>query len=169
MPAMRDHLLQGVKMAREMGVVTQIKGGNAVVKTQRAAACDGCSEKTTCHGFGGSREMEVEALNPLNAAVGDSVTLEFGTGRMLKLSLLLYIFPIAALLAGAIIGDQAAARLGMDASVLSAVTGFIGFFGALGVLLTLEKKASQSDRYKPSIVAVRKKGTRQDAKCELCL
>ena len=145
-------------MARENGVVTQVRTNTAIVKTQRAAACDGCSEKSTCHSFGGSREMEIEALNSVNAEPGDTVTLEFGTGRMLKLSLLLYIFPIAALLAGAIIGNQAAETWAMDASILSAVTGFAAFFAALAALLMLEKKARRSDRYKPGIIAVHRKG-----------
>lgn len=154
-------------MARETGVVTQIKGANALVKTQRAAACDGCSEKSTCHSFGGSREMEIEALNPAKASVGDTVTIEFGTGGMLKLSLLLYIFPIAALLAGAIIGHQAAFAFGVDASIFSAIVGFTALFASLAVLLKLEKKASQSDRYKPSIVAVKRRaGQPAAAKCE---
>lgn len=155
-------------MARETGVVIEKKGRNAVVRTQRATACEGCSEKSTCHSFGGSREMEIEALNPVEASVGDTVSIEFGTGRMLKLSLVLYIFPVAALLAGAIIGDQAALALNINASILSAITGFAGFFVSLAALLALEKKARHSDRYKPSIVAVKRRGTKQEDKCELC-
>ncbi|MBS3809646.1 MAG: SoxR reducing system RseC family protein, partial [Desulfobacterales bacterium] len=111
-------------MARETGVVIKINGSHATVKTQRSAACEGCSEKSTCHSMGGAKEMEIEALNPIQAGTGDTVTLEFATGRMLKLSLLLYIFPIVALLVGAIIGDQTAKIAGMDASVLAAITGF---------------------------------------------
>ena len=155
-------------MARETGVVTEIKGGNAVVKTRRAAACEGCSEKSTCHSMGGSREMEIEALNPVQARVGDTVTLEYATGRMLQLSLLLYIFPIFALLIGAVIGDQAAPGLKADPSVLAAVLGFTGFLLSLGLLLSLEKKARHSDKYKPRIVSARRGGRADREKCELC-
>jgi sigma-E factor negative regulatory protein RseC len=153
-------------MAKELGVVIKKKGRNAIVRTQRATACDGCSEKSTCHSFGGSREMEVEALNPVNAVVGDTVTIEFGTGRMLKLSLLLYIFPLAALLAGAIIGDLAGSALNLNKSVFSAVTGFAAFFVSLTVLLALEKKAKSLDSYKPSVVAIKQKGSMPEEKCE---
>lgn len=158
-------------MAREIGVVTEIKGNNAVVKTQRAAACEGCSEKSTCHSMGGSREMETEALNPVNASVGDCVTLETVTGRMLQLSLLLYIFPIAALLAGAVIGNQTAPSLGFDASTFSAILGFAVFFLAMGAIMVLEKKAKRSDKLKPTIISARKP-TQQNSTgpdtCELC-
>ncbi|MFP4193315.1 MAG: SoxR reducing system RseC family protein [Desulfobacterales bacterium] len=143
-------------MAREIGVVTEIKGDKAVVKTHRAAACEGCSEKSTCHSMGGAREMEIEALNPVNARVGDRVTLEVAAGRMLQLSLLLYIFPIAALLAGAVIGNQTAPILGFDASIFSAIVGFAVFFLALGVIMTLEKKARRSGRFKPTITGARR-------------
>ncbi|MFP4158136.1 MAG: SoxR reducing system RseC family protein [Desulfobacterales bacterium] len=159
-------------MAREVGVVTKIKGGNAMVKTQRAAACEGCSEKSTCHSMGGGKEMEIEALNPVHARVGDRVTLEFASGKMLQLSLLLYIFPIIALLAGAIIGNETAAGFGFDASVFSALTGFGGFFLSLAAIMSLEKKARRSDRFKPTITGARHV-PRQDTgsgveKCGVC-
>ena len=155
-------------MAREVGVVTKIKEDSAVVKTQRAAACEGCSEKSTCHSMGGSREMEIVALNPVQAKIGDRVTLEYATGRMLQLSLLLYIFPIIALLAGAIIGDSAAPTLGADPSILAAVLGFAALFLSLGVLLALEKKARQSDKYKPTIISAKHAPQARTEKCELC-
>jgi sigma-E factor negative regulatory protein RseC len=94
------------------------------------------------------------------------VTIEFGTGRMLKLSLLLYIFPLAALLAGAIIGDLAGSALNLNKSVFSAVTGFAAFFVSLTVLLALEKKAKSLDSYKPSVVAIKQKGSMPEEKCE---
>ena len=155
-------------MAREVGVVTKIKEDSAMVKTQRATACEGCSEKSTCHSMGGSREMEIEALNPVQAKIGDSVTLEYATGRMLQLSLLLYIFPIFALLVGAIIGDSAAPALGADPSILAAVFGFAALFLSLGVLLALEKKARHSDKYKPTIINAKRSAQARTEKCDLC-
>ncbi|MBS3732731.1 MAG: SoxR reducing system RseC family protein [Desulfobacterales bacterium] len=155
-------------MAREVGVITKIKEDSAVVKTQRATACEGCSEKSTCHSMGGSREMEIVALNPFQAKIGDRVTLEYATGRMLQLSLLLYIFPIIALLAGAIIGDSAAPALGADPSILAAVLGFAALFLSLGVLLALEKKARHSDKYKPTIISAKRAPQARTEKCELC-
>ena len=147
-------------MAKEIGIVTRLNGSNAMVKTQRSGACAGCSEKSTCHALGSGKEMEVEALNPINARIGDTVTLEMATGRMLELSLLLYIFPIVALLIGAIIGDQTAAAVNADPSVFSAVVGFAGFFLALGAILMVEKHAKRTDKYKPTIIGV-KRGDRQ--------
>ncbi|MFP3981733.1 MAG: SoxR reducing system RseC family protein, partial [Desulfobacterales bacterium] len=121
-----------------------------------------------CHSMGGSREMEIVALNPVQAKIGDRVTLEYATGRMLQLSLLLYIFPIIALLAGAIIGDSAAPALGADPSILAAVLGFAALFLSLGVLLALEKKARQSDKYKPTIISAKRAAQAAPEKCELC-
>ncbi len=145
-------------MATETGIVTQIKGEYAVVKTQRAAGCGACTEKETCHSMGGGKEIEFTATNAAHAGVGDQVVLDFKTSRMLKLSMLIYIFPILALVIGAVIGHNWAISAGIDPSVGAAVPGFLAFFAAIGIILRLEKGARHSDRYKPVIVSVKKPG-----------
>ncbi|MGM0453703.1 MAG: SoxR reducing system RseC family protein [Thermodesulfobacteriota bacterium] len=145
-------------MATETGIVTQIKGEYAVVKTQRAAGCGACTEKDTCHSMGGGKEIEFTAINAANAGAGDQVVLNFKTSRMLKLSMLIYIFPILALVTGAVIGNNWAISAGTDPSVGAAVPGFLAFFAAIGIILFLEKGAKHSDRYKPVIVSVKKAG-----------
>lgn len=163
-------------MATETGIVTKIKGEYALVKTERAAGCAGCSEKDTCHSMGGGKEIEFTATNPANASVGDKVVLDFKTSRMLQLSLLIYIFPIAILVIGAVIGNNWAASAGMDPSVGAAALGFTGLFAAIGVILFLEKGARHSDRYKPVIVSIKKAGAAAGAsgekadleKCHVC-
>ena len=145
-------------MATETGMVIQIKGEYAVVKTQRAAGCGACTEKETCHSMGGGREIEFTAINDANAGAGEQVVLDFKTSRMLKLSMLIYIFPILALVIGAVIGHNWAISAGIDPSVGAAVPGFLAFFAAIGIILRLEKGAKHSDRYKPVIVSVKKAG-----------
>ncbi|MBS3808878.1 MAG: SoxR reducing system RseC family protein [Desulfobacterales bacterium] len=155
-------------MARQLGVVTEVKENSAMVKTNRAPACQGCCQQGACHIMGGGREMEVEALNLIHAKTGDTVTLEYGSGRRLGLSLLIYIFPVFALVIGAVIGNYLAPALGADPSMLAAGIGFIGLLIALGFLLALEKKAKQSDKYKPSIVRAKRSPPAATEKCELC-
>ncbi|MCF8111751.1 MAG: SoxR reducing system RseC family protein [Desulfobacteraceae bacterium] len=155
-------------MARQVGVVTEVKENSAMVKTNRAPACHGCSQQNTCQIMGGGREMEIEVLNPVHAKAGDTVTLEYGSGRRLGLSLLIYIFPIFALVIGAVLGNYSAPALGADPSMLAALIGFIGLILALGVLLAMEKKAKQSDIYKPTIVRAKHSPPAATEKCELC-
>ncbi|MCF8110816.1 MAG: SoxR reducing system RseC family protein [Desulfobacteraceae bacterium] len=155
-------------MARQIGVVTEVKENSAMVKTQHAPACQGCSQQGACHLMGGGKEIEVEALNPVHAKAGDTVTLEYGSGRRLGLSLLIYIFPVFALVIGAVLGNYSAPALGADPSMLAAVIGFIGLLLALGLLLAMEKKAKQSDKYKPTIVRAKRSPLAGTEKCELC-
>lgn len=155
-------------MARQLGVVTEVKEYSAMVKTRHAPACQGCSQQGACHIMSGRKEMETEALNPIHAKAGDTVTLEYSSGRRLGLSLLIYIFPVLALAIGAVLGNYLAPRLGADPSMLAAIIGFIGLILALGLLLAIEKKAKRSDKYKPTIVRAKRSPPADTEKCELC-
>jgi len=85
------------------------------------------------------------------------VLLDFKTSMMLKLSFLLYVFPVIVLVTGAAIGDNWARSAGMDPSISAAVLGFTCFFSAIGLILYLEKGAKQSDKYKPVIISIKKR------------
>jgi len=96
------------------------------------------------------------------------VTLEYGSGRRLGLSLLVYIFPVFAMAIGAVLGNYFAPSLGADPSMLAAGIGFIGLVLALGLLLAMEKGAKQSDKYKPTIVRAKRNPPAGTEKCGLC-
>jgi sigma-E factor negative regulatory protein RseC len=120
-------------MATEEGVVFKMGAsgaGTAWVKTTRSSACESCSSRDTCHGEGGGKEMEmeVEAINTADARVGDRIVLNIRTASLLKATFLLYVFPILAMIAGAVLGQAVAVMRDADPSGLSALFGFL-FFG----------------------------------------
>ncbi|MFW5931410.1 MAG: SoxR reducing system RseC family protein [Desulfosalsimonas sp.] len=45
-------------MARAIGVVREVKERSAIVKTQRAPACEGCSHQGSCHMGGGKERLK---------------------------------------------------------------------------------------------------------------
>lgn len=142
-------------MATEKGIITEIKAGIALVKTQKADACNACSSKDQCHAGGGSaKEMEVEALNHVGAVVGDRVVIACATGSLLKLSFLLHIFPIICLTGGAVLGHQSALALGLDSNLLSVIFGFGGLILSFFFIRFKGKKMAQKDQYKPTILRV---------------
>ncbi len=143
-------------MAKETAIVTGIEGEYAMVRTQRTDGCAACSEKNLCNALGGGKDMEFRALNPAGAHPGDTVLLDFRALRLLQLSFLLYIFPIGVLIAGAVTGNALAPAYGIDASAGAAVLGFSSFFIAIGIILLLEKKARNSDKYKPVVITVKR-------------
>jgi sigma-E factor negative regulatory protein RseC len=99
--------------------------------------------------------MEVEAINSAGAKVGDRIVLSIKTASLFKATFLIYIFPILALLAGAVLGQKLALDNGsQDPSGFSALTAFL-FFGLAIVLVKLIGRAiSLKKEYTPTIVRV---------------
>jgi sigma-E factor negative regulatory protein RseC len=141
-------------MATEEGIVIKIDSETAWVKTTKTSACKACAARSSCHSLGGAKEMEVEAINRAGAKVGQKVVLSFDTSPLLKATFLLYVFPIIAMLVGALIGQKMAISLNFDTSMLSAIMGF-SFFG-LTLLFVRSKgnKLAKKDEYQPKIIRI---------------
>ena len=143
-------------MATEEGVVFKIsQPGTAWVRTMRSSACESCTSKDSCGGDGPGKEMEVEALNTADARVGDRIVLNFKTSSLMKATFLLYVFPILAMLAGALIGQWVAQSRGSDPSSMAALFAF-GFFGLAFVVIRLTgSRLAKNNSYRPEIIKVR--------------
>jgi len=145
-------------MATEEGVVFKIgssEKGTAWVKTIRSSACASCSSKDACQGGSGGKEMEVEAINTADARVGDRIVLNIKTSSLLKATFLLYVFPILAMIAGAVLGQALAIMRGTNPSGLSALFGFLFFGLAFIVIRITGRRLSTNASYKPEIIKVR--------------
>ncbi len=150
-------------MATELGRVTSLQGDNAIVRTRRSSACEGCREKDRCTVVEGGKEMEFEASNPAGAQVGDTVDVEMKTGMLLLLTFFLYVFPILLLFAGALIGNYLAPRFKTDPSHLAAFFGFAFFIAAFGVVKLKDRQAARTGKYRPVIIRIRKKRPQPEA------
>jgi len=145
-------------MATEEGVVFKMGRpgeGTAWVKTTRSSACASCSSKDACQGGGAGKEMEVEAINSADARVGDQIVLNIMTASLLHATFLLYVFPILAMIAGAVVGQKVAVMRGTDPSGLSALFGFLFFGLAFIVIRITGRRLSTHASYKPEIIKVR--------------
>ena len=145
-------------MATEEGIVFKLGAsgaGTAWVKTTRSSACESCSSRSACHTGGGGKEMEVEAINTVNAKVGDRIVLNIKTTSLLKATFLLYVFPILAMIAGALVGQTVAGMRGSDPSGLSALFGFLFFGLAFVAIRIIGKVLSKDASYKPEIIKIR--------------
>jgi sigma-E factor negative regulatory protein RseC len=139
----------------EQGIVTRIEARTAWVKTQRSGACQGCSARGSCHGLSDAgKEREVIAVNEAGAAVGDRILLTFESSSLLKVSFLLYVFPILALLVGAMIGQQLGSLIGLSDSVGSAVVGFLAFLVAIWFIKAKANELAQRNEYRPKIIRI---------------
>jgi sigma-E factor negative regulatory protein RseC len=146
--------LMGVYMATEQGIVLRIDSQMAWVKTVRSSACEDCSAKGSCHAMGSSRDMEVKALNPTGARVGDRVVLSYETASFLKASFLIYVFPIILLIVGAALGQMLAPVVDLTPSVLSVLLGFAFFFSALVIVKVRANKMAKKNAYQPKVIKI---------------
>lgn len=76
--------------------------GRAMVRVFQQSACGHDCEN--CGVCGSRRKLTVEAGNPLRAVPGDLVTVETGTGKIIRAAALVYVLPLATLLLGCILG-----------------------------------------------------------------
>ena len=90
-------------------VVVAVDGNFATVETERKSACDGCHKAeeggcSVCSLMGGNRKIATKAYNSIGAKVGDVVSIESKSSRMLAYGALVFILPIVlALLAWGVV------------------------------------------------------------------
>ena len=143
-------------MAKERGIVTKVIDSTAWVKTSRTSACEGCTSRSSCNIAEGGQEMEVEAINEAGAKVGDQIVISIASTALLKVSFMLYIFPIILMLFGAILGQSIAPRFHLNPSALSAAIGIGSFVIAFWVIRIKSNKLAQKSEYRPRIVRILK-------------
>lgn len=90
-------------MTQSAIVETLTGSGDALIRVYQKSACGhDCSD---CSGICGSkRSITVQAKNPLGAGPGDLVTVETGTGKLMKAAALVYLLPLGTLLLGCLLG-----------------------------------------------------------------
>lgn len=112
-------------------------GVYAWVDTERTSGCSSCSAKGcgtgTLSKALGARSHRVRVRNPIDAQVGEGVVLGLRDDALVRGSFFVYIVPLLALLAGALLGETLAGRLGVAwADAFVALAGAVGL--ALGLL-----------------------------------
>ena len=101
--------------------------------------------------------MEVEAINTVGAKVDDRVVINFDSASLLKVSFLLYIFPILCLLAGAVSGQQLAPTFGLNPTAFSVILGITFFILAFFFIRFKGDRMSKKDAYRPKVTRILKR------------
>jgi sigma-E factor negative regulatory protein RseC len=99
----------------ETAIVEACKGDLAVVDVQRAGGCSTCTTSAGCGhsavaAYFARRTARVVVQNPLGARPGERVVVGIEEGAFVAASLALYIVPLGALILGAALGGDLAAR-----------------------------------------------------------
>lgn len=142
-------------MIEEEGVILEIKDGTAIVRAQRTTNCDKCATKAVCHGVS-ETDMLVEALNPVNAKVGDRVYISIGAGTVIKAGALIYLFPLIAFIFGAVVAQAWSERVvpHWNKDFVSAGAGFIFLVLTYAALSFYGNTAKTKKSYMPVILRV---------------
>jgi sigma-E factor negative regulatory protein RseC len=140
-------------MINEKGVVEKIARQKAVVKLQRSSGCDSCEARGSCHAEG-DREMLVEVENELHAKEGDTVEVSMPARSVAKMALVVYLGPVAALIAGAFAGDAAAKILRLDSPLAPVIGGLVLLAASLVALKGYERFARSRPEYHPRMTRV---------------
>jgi sigma-E factor negative regulatory protein RseC len=113
----------------------------AVVMTKMEPECESCEAKGACFTFGGGgANAEVKARNTVGAEIGDIVTLSMRGSSIIKVSFLVYMLPILALIGGIVLGYYSARLIPVDENIL---VGTFGLFAFSGAFIWVKKKGNR--------------------------
>jgi len=141
-------------MSVEEGTVFKVKDIKAWVRVKRSEMCEGCRSQKTCHSLSDNMDVESEAVNTAAAKIGDRVLLKIESGSLLKISFVLYMIPVFALVIGALLGHKIGPELGIDselASLFAAIaTCALSFIG----VKKIASRMSDKKEYLPEIIKI---------------
>ncbi len=127
-------------MIEEEASVIEVREHRALVSTVRTSACESCSARSGCGSLGGGREARVWADDHVGVERGDQVIVAVGEGSLLKASVLVYLMPTAALVAGAVLGDMVGEKFGYPPDLTAAGLGLASMVGAFFVAKALGRR-----------------------------
>ncbi len=123
-------------MIETEAIVVKIEHAVAYVQAERKTSCSSCSESScgtsVLANFFGQRTPLYRASNEVGAKVGDRVVVGLNESAMFKGTLLLYLFPLLLLFAGAAAGSALAGAeevkdgYSVAGALIGLVAGFLG-------------------------------------------
>lgn len=145
-------------MIEETATVVARDGRYAWVESARKSACGQCSMNKGC-GVGaiskvfGERRTRIQAINTVEAEVGESVMIGISETALLTGSFLVYLLPILSLLGFGLLGE-AVARQGLsdDSEWPAILSGLFGLFIAMAWVRYKTGRSGESDRFQAVIL-----------------
>lgn len=133
---------------QQEGIVIEVNGKMAKVKTSRHNDCANCG---SCPG---NSAAILDVRNPLGAKVGQKVIIELQEVNMLKAAFTVYMFPLMALLAGALAGGAFAAWAGTGGTLFPVVGTLAALFGSMWYIRRYDYSVRMDDKMQPVIVDI---------------
>ena len=146
-------------MAQKNARVIDISAeGWADVLVERGDACSNCESAQFCHALSDCSKLKTTVRNQAGAKPGDLVTIQMNTRKVFKGAVILYLVPIAGMLAGAVAGNGFSKALGIEPTIATIVLAFAGLGLGFIVPAFYSKRISASQRLTPVITRIVKQG-----------
>ena len=144
-------------MIEESAQVISTEGDFVWVETQRKSTCGGCTANQACgtsvlEKVLGRRRTRVRALSREAVRVGERVVIGIEESALIRGSLAVYAAPLAALLAGAVVGDLLSRHWSISGEALTLVGGIGGLLGGLLWLKGFTRRIRSDRRYQPVVL-----------------
>jgi sigma-E factor negative regulatory protein RseC len=138
-------------MVEENALVVATEGDEAWVETSRRSSCGSCEAKGCGTGalsrVLGRRSQRLRVKNPIAAQAGDAVVLGIPESALLLGSLVVYLVPLLALLAGGLVGEALAAQLALAQEAASILFALVALGGSFLWLRRFNRRAAADDRF----------------------
>jgi len=143
-------------MIETEAVVVKIEYAVAYVQAERKSNCSSCGENhcgtSALANFFGHKTPLYRASNDIGAKVGDRVVVGLDESALFKGTLLLYLFPLLLLFAGAVAGSALAVTAEVKDGY-SVAGAFIGLAAGFLGLKFLSSKRGMSKQFQPVILS----------------
>jgi sigma-E factor negative regulatory protein RseC len=143
----------------ETARVVALDGDQAWVTTRRRSACESCSANKGCgagimaRSFSAGRTLQIKALNQVEAVVGEDVVLGIDDRVLVRSAVLMYLLPLLALMAGALLGEWLSEMLIHSGSeYLSVLMGLSAMIAVLWWLRGYARLLAATGDYQPRIM-----------------
>lgn len=134
---------------QQEGIVLELQGKMAKVKTARHNDCDSCG---SCPG---NSAMIMDARNPLGATVGQRVMIEIQEVNMLKAAFIVYVLPLIAIFTGALAGYYFYWQTGFLTERFDQVAGgIVAFLLSVWYIKHYDYSARMNDKMQPVIIRI---------------
>lgn len=140
-------------MIAEQGIVEEVVGAKARVRVEKSPACATCQSRESCQEVS-AKDMVVEMVNELEASEGDRVEISISSGLFLILSLLIYLLPVTALIAGALAGGALARAFQANPTKGAIVGGFLSIAASFYALKRLDRSIRAQRRFRPRMTRI---------------
>ena len=102
-------------------------------------------------------------MNRAGAKAGDVVSLDIGSGTLIKSALLMYLTPMIGLLCGAVLGSVLHQNLGLDETLAGIIFGMAGFALAFLITKVASGRMGKGSSLTPVITGVLKESRKESA------